>query len=962
MASNGQNGGPPTDKHPMFNLSDSLNKRNGDDDMDDELDDEVADMPQPIGSGKSYSRMRTLGGTSLRDAFGGSRGSFSHEKKDALTRVESTTGRKANSIRVSQDQFVNALVERTGSSVFATRLVQETQELDVHGRPHNTLEGVADTMLQLENNSLEDNLRITFDLLDTRRDGTISLDVLDEVLKVCFRAKKLRVTDRQVHRVAEAIIADIRRSRTPSAAPSPSPSGKQWQPEDHRLRNSLTFNSQTEQRSVTLEELVQLVQSHLDSLPKHDHHHIHKKDLMFKLRFTAGRFFRWRLLPWYTLFWLGMAGCFFTGYWQNYKRPLASVSGCAYPLAKAFAQVVQPVAFLLMIAVCRRTVTAMRETPLKWILPLDESINFHRLCGYLIFICGAGHSICHIGNYTVWTSGSYADKWDRTFPGVSQFDKGHFWKTQVSITGYIMWAALLIGFPFATYYPKMAKCLQGTAISKVLNNFKYFAVTHFTMWFVFYVALILHPWPGTPSQHFSGRSVTWIYVALPLVIYIVEKLYRFIWPIAVSTELVDVELAPGDKNVTVLRMRRPRGFQYTPGMYTFVNVPDISVTEWHPFTISSAPGDPYVSVHIQAVGDWTKKLHEIMKDYCARIEDQLPKDGRPSMVDGGADKAALLEAKREDSLSAAPRSVSLARVLSTRPTSHRHSGKKSGLDPLNHATTFGPGAQPGMEPTLHRRRTRASLRSFEWGPLPDNPPRVLLDGPYAAPAQHWEDYDILLLVGGSIGVTPFASIMADLVNRLESRPCTACGSENVGCRACDHAGCRLFGDGTGMTVEKVYFHWVVGDHQAPNYIASTLETISKDDQLNLIEPRIHVTSFKPNKKETDLHYVLAKLGQDALHEQRGVDIVTGLQSKVVTEFGRPDWPKILAHIAAENPGQTVGVFFCGAPMLGKTIKDCCYDWNAGSTRRRRVADSTGDVEAQHPVLEKTIFHFYEEFF
>lgn len=52
--------------------------------MDDELEDEVADMPQPVGSGKSYSRMRTLGGTSLRDTFGGSRGSFSHEVRVLL--------------------------------------------------------------------------------------------------------------------------------------------------------------------------------------------------------------------------------------------------------------------------------------------------------------------------------------------------------------------------------------------------------------------------------------------------------------------------------------------------------------------------------------------------------------------------------------------------------------------------------------------------------------------------------------------------------------------------------------------------------------------------------------------------------------------------------------------------------------------------------------------------------------
>ena len=55
---------------------------------------------------------------------------------------------------------------------------------DSQGRPQNTLDTVADAMLQLEKISLEDNLRLAFDLLDTRRDGTISVDALQEVLKV----------------------------------------------------------------------------------------------------------------------------------------------------------------------------------------------------------------------------------------------------------------------------------------------------------------------------------------------------------------------------------------------------------------------------------------------------------------------------------------------------------------------------------------------------------------------------------------------------------------------------------------------------------------------------------------------------------------------------------------------------------------------------------------------------------
>lgn len=54
--------------------------------------------------------------------------------------------------------------------------------------------------------------------------------------------------------------------------------------------------------------------------------------------------------------------------------------------------------------------------------------------------------------------------------------------------------------------------------------------------------------------------------------------------------------------------------------------------------------------------------------------------------------------------------------------------------------------------------------------------------------------------------------------------------------------------------------WVVGDTTAPNYFASTLETISGDDQLGLIEPRIHLTAVKPDDSNgPDLHSIFVKV-------------------------------------------------------------------------------------------------------
>ena len=49
-------------------------------------------------------------------------------------------------------------------------------------------------------------------------------------------------------------------------------------------------------------------------------------------------------------------------------------------------------------------------------------------------------------------------------------------------------------------------------------------------------------------------------------------------------------------------------FNYKAGQWLFLNCPSISRTQWHPFTITSCPFDPYVSVHVRQVGDWTKDL------------------------------------------------------------------------------------------------------------------------------------------------------------------------------------------------------------------------------------------------------------------------------------------------------------------------------------------------------------------
>lgn len=54
-------------------------------------------------------------------------------------------------------------------------------------------------------------------------------------------------------------------------------------------------------------------------------------------------------------------------------------------------------------------------------------------------------------------------------------------------------------------------------------------------------------------------------------------------------------------------------------------------------------------------------------------------------------------------------------------------------------------------------------------PFCDRYPKILVKGPYGAPAQNYTKYDILLLIGLGIGATPFISIVKDLINQINYR-------------------------------------------------------------------------------------------------------------------------------------------------------------------------------------------------
>lgn len=64
-------------------------------------------------------------------------------------------------------------------------------------------------------------------------------------------------------------------------------------------------------------------------------------------------------------------------------------------------------------------------------------------------------------------------------------------------------------------------------------------------------------------------------------------------------------------DVTALVFQRPTTFDYKSGQWVRIACLDLGGNEYHPFTISSAPHEEYLSLHIRAVGPWTYNLRNL---------------------------------------------------------------------------------------------------------------------------------------------------------------------------------------------------------------------------------------------------------------------------------------------------------------------------------------------------------------
>ncbi|XP_074179839.1 NADPH oxidase 1 isoform X2 [Rhinolophus sinicus] len=193
--------------------------------------------------------------------------------------------------------------------------------------------------------------------------------------------------------------------------------------------------------------------------------------------------------------------------------------------------------------------------------------------------------------------------------------------------------------------------------------------------------------------------------------------------------------------------------------------------------------------------------------------------------------------------------------------------------------------------------TENLLRTFEQQHSPV--PRIQVDGPFGTVSTDVFHYEVAVLVGAGIGVTPFASILKSIWYKF---------------RHADHS----------LKTQTIYFYWIcreIGAFAWFNDLLASLEQEMEDlGKVGFLNYRLFLTGWDSNIA-----------GHAALNFDKATDILTGLKHK--TFFGRPMWDNEFCTIATTHPKSVVGVFLCGPQALAKSLRKCCHQYSSLDPRK-----------------------------
>ncbi|XP_031679809.1 cytochrome b-245 heavy chain-like isoform X1 [Oncorhynchus tshawytscha] len=168
-------------------------------------------------------------------------------------------------------------------------------------------------------------------------------------------------------------------------------------------------------------------------------------------------------------------------------------------------------------------------------------------------------------------------------------------------------------------------------------------------------------------------------------------------------------------------------------------------------------------------------------------------------------------------------------------------------------------------------------------------PKMAIDGPFGTASEDVFGYEVVMLVGAGIGVTPFASVLKSVWYKHIQE------NQNV-------------------FTKKIYFYWLCPETQAFEWFADLLQSLegqmTEKGMVDFLSYNIYLTRWK----ETEAAHF-------RVHHEAENDPITGLKQK--TLYGKPNWDNEFTTIGTKHPEKKVGVFLCGPTQLADVLEKQC---------------------------------------
>uniref|UniRef100_A0A0D3G8R0 EF-hand domain-containing protein n=1 Tax=Oryza barthii TaxID=65489 RepID=A0A0D3G8R0_9ORYZ len=523
--------------------------------------------------------------------------------KDGWKNVEKRFDEMSADGRLPQESFAKC-IGMADSKEFASEVfVALARRRSIKPEDGITKEQLKEFWEELTDQNFDSRLRIFFDMCDKNGDGQLTEDEVKEVIVLSAAANKLAKLKSHAATYASLIMEEL----------DPDHRGyiEIWQLET-LLRGMVTAQGPPEKVKLASASLARTM------VPSS-----HRSPMQRRFNKTVDFIHEnWKRIWVLSLWAILNIALFMYKFVQYSRRDAFQVMGYCVCIAKGAAETLKLNMAVILLPVCRNTLTRLRSTALSKVVPFDDNINFHKVIALTIAIGAATHTLAHVTCDFPRLVSCPRDKFEATLGPYFNYVQPTYSSLVASTpgwTGILMILIMSFSFTLATHSFRRSVVKLPSPLHH-LAGFNAFWYAHHLL-VIAYILLVLHSYFIFLTKQWYNRT-TWMFLAVPVLFYSCERTIRRVRESSYGVTVIKAAIYPG--NVLSIHMNKPSSFKYKSGM--------------HPFSITSAPGDDYLSVHIRTLGDWTTELRNLFGKACeaqvsskkatlARLETTIIADG-----------------------------------------------------------------------------------------------------------------------------------------------------------------------------------------------------------------------------------------------------------------------------------------------------------------------------------------------